>query len=100
MFFVSTDAKAKAPILWPPDTKSRLIGKDPDAGRDWRQKEKGEAEDEMVRKHHQLNGHEFEETLGVVEDREAWHAAVHGLQTVGHDWVTELNWMELLQDAR
>ena len=51
---------AKAPILWPPDAKSQLIGKDPDAGEDWRQEEKGTTEDEMVGWHHQLNGHEFE----------------------------------------
>ena len=44
-----TDADAEAPILWPPDTKSQLIGKDPDAGKDWKQKEKGAAEDEMAR---------------------------------------------------
>ena len=51
-------------ILWPPDVKSWLIGKDPDAGEDWRQEEKGATEDEMVGWHHQLNGHEFEQTLG------------------------------------
>ena len=51
-------------ILWPPDAKSRLTGKDPDAGKDWREKEKGMAEDEMVRLHHQLNGYESEKTLG------------------------------------
>ena len=51
---------AKAPILWPPDAKSQLIGKDPDAGEDWRQEEKGTTENEMVGWHHQLNGHEFE----------------------------------------
>ena len=56
-----TDAKAEAPILWPPDAKSQLIGKDPDARKDWGQEEKGATEDdEMVRCHHQLNGHEFE----------------------------------------
>ena len=49
IFIGRTDAEAEAPILWPPDVKSRLIGKDPDAGKDWRQKEKGAAEDEMVR---------------------------------------------------
>ena len=49
IFTESTDAETKTPILWPPDIKSRLIEKDPDAGKDWRQKEKGEAEDEMVR---------------------------------------------------
>ena len=56
------DAKAEAPILWPPDAKSRLIGKDPDAGKDWRQEEKGVTEDEMVGWHHWLNGHEFKQT--------------------------------------
>ena len=54
-----TDVEAETPILWPPDAKSRLIGKDPDAGKDWRQEEKGMTEDEMVRRHHRLNGHEF-----------------------------------------
>ena len=59
-----TDAEAKAPIPWPPDAKSRLIGKDPDAGKDWGQEEKGTTEDEMVGWHHLLNGCEFEQTLG------------------------------------
>ena len=58
------DAAAEAPILWPPDEKDQLIGKDPDAGKDWRQKEKTVAEDEMVRWHHQINGNEFEQTPG------------------------------------
>ena len=49
IFIGRTDAEAEAPVLWPPDVKSRLIGKDPDAGKDWRQKEKRAAEDEMVR---------------------------------------------------
>ena len=52
------------PTFWPPDAKSRLIGKDPDAGRDGRQKEKAAAEDEMVEWHHHLNRHESEQTLG------------------------------------
>ena len=64
VFFGRTDAEAEAPTLWPPDTKSRLIGKDPDAGKDWTQEEKETTEDEMAGKHHQLNGHEFEQTLG------------------------------------
>ena len=64
IFIRWTDAEAEAPILLPPDVKSQLIGKDPDAGKDWRQKEKGMAENEMVRQHHWLNGHEFEQTLG------------------------------------
>ena len=54
------DAKAETPILWPPHTKSWLIGDDPDAGRDWGQEEKGTAEDEMAGRHHWFNGHEFE----------------------------------------
>ena len=58
---------AGAPILWPPDVKSWLIGKDPDAEKDWRQEEKRMTEDEMVGWHHQLNGHEFESTLGDVK---------------------------------
>ena len=59
VFIGRTDAEAKTPILWPPHVKSWLIGKDPDAGRDWGQEEKGTAEDEMARWHHWLNGHEF-----------------------------------------
>ena len=59
-----TDAEAEAPILWPPDGKSQLIGKDLDAGKDRRQKETRVAEDEMVRQYHRLNGYEFEQTLG------------------------------------
>ena len=58
----STDAEA--PVLWPPDAKSWLIGKDPDAGKDWRQEERGMTEDEMVGWHNQLNGHEFEQSQG------------------------------------
>ena len=54
-----TDAKAATPLLWPPDAKNWLIEKDPDAGKDWRQEEKGKTEDEMIRWHHWLNGHEF-----------------------------------------
>ena len=60
VFIGRTDAEAETPILWPPDAKSQLIGKDPDAGKDWGQEEKGMAEDEVVRWHHWLNGHEFE----------------------------------------
>ena len=59
MFIGRTDAEAEAPILWPPDAKSRLIGKDPDVGRDWGQEEKGMTEDEMAGWYHRLDGHEF-----------------------------------------
>ena len=68
------DAEAKAPLLWPPDAKSWLVGKDPDAGKDWRQEEKRVTEGEMVGWHHQLNGHEFEQTPrdGEGEGSRAW----------------------------
>ena len=70
IFVGRTDAEAEAPILWPPDVKSHLPGKDPDAGKDGRQK-KRVAEDEMVRWHHQLNGHEVEFGLGDSEGQES-----------------------------
>ena len=60
IFIGRTDAEAKTPVLLPLDAKNWLIGKDPDAGKDWRQEEKGKTEDEMVGCHHWLNGHEFE----------------------------------------
>ena len=60
IFIVRTDAEVETPILWPPDVKYWLIWKDPDPGKDWRWKEKGMTEDEMVGWHHRLNGHEFE----------------------------------------
>ena len=63
LFIGWTDAKAKAPILWPPDVKSWLTGKGSDAGKGWGQEEKGVTEDEMVGCQHQLDGHEFEQTL-------------------------------------
>ena len=62
IFIVKTDAEA--PVLWPPDAKVFLIGKDPDAGKDWGQEKKGSTEDEMVGQHHWLSGHEFEQTPG------------------------------------
>ena len=65
IFIGRTDAEAETPILWPPDVKNWLIEKDPDAGKDWRQEEKGTAEDEMVGRHHRFDGREFEQALGV-----------------------------------
>ena len=62
IFIGRTDAAAEAPILWPPDAKNWLIWKDPDAGKDWRQEEKGTTEDEMVGWHHQLDDYKFEIT--------------------------------------
>ena len=67
LFIGRTDVDAEAPILWPPDVKSQLIGKDADTGKDWRQDEKGTTEDEMVGCHHRLNGHEFKQAPGVGE---------------------------------
>ena len=60
VFIGRTDVETEMPVLWPPDAKSWLIGKDPDAGKDWGQEEKGTTEDEMAGWHHRLNGHEFE----------------------------------------
>ena len=65
IFIWRTDTEAEVPILWPPDTKNWLIGKNPDAGKDWRQEEKGRTEDEIAGWHHWLNGHEFEQAPGV-----------------------------------
>ena len=65
MFIGRTDAEAESLIPWPPDVKSQLIGKDPDAGKDLRQEEKGMTEDEVVGWCHQPNGREFEQALGV-----------------------------------
>ena len=82
---------AKAAVLWPPDAKNWLLWKDPDAGKDWRWEEKGTTEDEVVGWHHWLNGHEFEQNLGMVKDREAWRAAVHEVAkswTWLRDWTT------------
>ena len=88
IFIGSTDAEVETPKLWPPYGRNQLIGKDPDAGKVWRQEEKGMTEDEMVGWHHQVNEHEFEQTLGDREGREAWHATVLGVAK-SHNWPTE-----------
>ena len=67
-FIEETDKEAETPLLWPPDVKNWLLGKDPDAGKDWGQEEKGMTEDEMVGWHHLLNGHEFEQAPGVGDE--------------------------------
>ena len=86
IFIGRTDAEAETLVLWPPDVKSQLTEKDSDAGKDWRQKEKGKTEDEMVGWHHWLNRHEFEQTLG---DSEAQGSLPMGKQRAGHDLATE-----------
>ena len=91
VFIGRTKADAETAILWSPDAKSQVIGKDLDTGKDWRQEEKGMTEDEMVGWHHWLHGHEFEQTREIVKDRVAWCAAVHGIaksRTRLRDWTT------------
>ena len=91
IFIGRTNAETEAPIFWPSDVKSQLIGKDPDAERDWKQEETGSTEDEMVGWHYWLNGHEFEQTPGDSKGQEAWRAAVYGVaksQTWLSDWTT------------
>ena len=93
VFIGRTDVEAETPILWPPDSKSWLIWKYPDAGKDWGQEEKGMTEDEMVEWHHRLNGHGSGWTPGVW-----WWTGRSGvlrfmeLRRVRHGWTTELNW--------
>ena len=102
IFVGRTDVKAETPIISPHDVEIWLVWKDLDAGKDWRWEEKGKTEDEMVGWHHRLNGHEFEQTLELVMDREAWRAAVHGITkswTRLSDW-TELNWLSLKMELR
>ena len=98
IFFGRTDAEAETPILWPPDAKNWLIRKDPDAGKDWRWKEKGMTENKMIGWHHWLSGHELSELQELVMDREAGRAVVHVVaksRTRLSDW-TELNWVRTI----
>ena len=93
VFIGRTDAEAETPILWPPDAKSWLIWKDPDARKDWGQEEKGTTEDEIAGWYHWLNGHGFRWLRESVMDREAWHAEVYGIAK-SWTWLsdrTELN---------
>ena len=83
VFTGRTDAEAETPVLRPPHGKSGLNGKDPDAGRDWGQEEKGATEDEMAGWCHRLNGHELSKLQEFVMDREAWRAAIHGFAKSG-----------------
>ena len=99
MFFGGTDAKAETPILWPPHVKSWLTGKDSDAGRDWRQEEKGMTEDEMMAGwHDQLDGHEFGWTPGV-GDGQGGLACCNSWGRKELDTTEWLNWTKLMLEG-
>ena len=91
IFIGRTDAEAETPVIWPPDVKNWLIWKDPDAGKDWRQEEKGTTEDEMLGWH--LMDMSFSKLWKLVMDREAWRPAVHGVAKRQTEW---LNWTQLM----
>ena len=91
IFIGRTDAEAETPVLWPPDVKNWLTGKDPDAGKYWRQEENGMTEDEMIGWHHPLDRHKFE-LWELMMDKEVWCAVVHG---VAKSWTQLSNWTEL-----
>ena len=94
LFIGRTDAEAETPILWPPDVKSWLIWKDPDAGQDWGQAEKGMTENEMVGWHHRLNGHGFGWTPGVVVDGQGGLTCCGSWGHKELDTTEWLNWTE------
>ena len=93
VFIGRTDVKAETPILWPPDAKNWLLGKDPGAGKYWRQ-EKGTTEYELVGWHRRLNGHEFEQAPGAGDGQVSLECSSPWVCRVGQDWVTELNWWQ------
>ena len=95
VFIGRTDAEAETPIFWPPDTKSWLIRKDPDAGKDWGQEERGMTEDEMVGWHYRLNGHEFGWTLGVGNGQGGLECC-NSWGCKESDTTERLNWTELM----
>ena len=92
IFIGRTDVEAEAPLLWPPDTKSQLIGKDPDVRKDWRQEEKGMIEDEMVGWHHRLNGHDLSKLRKMMKDRKPSMLQSMRSKRVRHNWATERQW--------
>ena len=92
IFIGRTDVEDETPVLWLPIAKNWLIWKDPDAEKDWRQEEKGMAEDEMVGWHHQLNGHEFEQTPGVGDGQGSLFCFFHWVLKSQTQMSTELNW--------
>ena len=100
VFTGRTAVEAETPILWPPDATSWLVGKDPDAEKDWEQEEKGMTEDEMVGWHHRLNGYGLCRLQQLVMDREAWCTWSMGSRRAGYNWATELNWTLMNTDAK
>ena len=98
VFIGRTDGEAETPILWPPDAKSWLIWKDPDAGKDWGQEEKGMSEDEMVGWHHRLNGHGFGWTPGV-GDGQGGLACCNSWGRKESNTTEQLNWTEPNQES-
>ena len=94
VFTGTTNAEAESPILWPPDAKNWLTWKGPNAGKDWGQEKKGTTEDEMAGWHHRLNGHSLGGLSSWWWTKKPGMLQFMGSQRVGHDWVTELNWIE------
>ena len=99
IFIGRTDDEAEAPVLWTLDAKTWLNGKNPDAGKDWRQDEKGTSKHEMLTWHHQLDGHGFEQAPGIGNGHGSL-ACCSPRVTVGHDWVTDINWEESITERR
>ena len=93
IFIGRTDAEAEAPMFWSPDAKTWLIGKDLDAGKDWRQEENGMTEDEMIGWHHWLDGHDFEQAQGV-GDGQGSLACYSPRSRKESDTTKWLNWTE------
>ena len=99
IFIGRTDTEAETPTLWPPDAKNWLTGKDPDAGKDWGQEEKGTTEDETDGWHHWLKGHKFEQALGVGDGQGSLACCSPQGRRVTYNWATELNWRAKLKST-